>query len=236
MTAEKPDHLPWVRAAKPPICDVPWLGTAIVMSTGEVNFCCFSSSVVGNVNQTSFEKIWSGEEMQEIRRSLAAQRLPSQCQSTSCPIYRGDKYHYLVQRLQGNNNSTSAATHDPHLNTRTELGDSSIEILTASDGKLDVKLQYRGASLACDLFVALQTPDGSCHFLPDGVEYPVPLRTALELTEANDRLHFVMTAPRKYLQRSGAYQYYVALFEKDSNPNIWSNCYWSAVERFVVAG
>lgn len=234
MATVPPVHVPWLKSANPPLCDVPWLGTSIVMSDGQVQFCCHSESTVGNVNEQSFEEIWNGEEMQGIRRSLTAQQLPLQCQSTSCPIYRGDKLNYIIDRVHGYHSFERTGTHDPHLGTRKNLEGSAIDVLSASDGKLDIALQYRGGWIACDLFVALQTPDGMFHFLPDGTEYPVPLRSALELTETHSPLRFVVTAPRESLQLPGNYEYCVALFEKGANPNILSNCYWSAVERFAV--
>src|SRR4051794_15422837 len=83
-----------------PICDVPWLGTAIVFSTGDVQFCCFSGHSVGNINEEPFEKVWTGKSMREIRQALIEQRLPPQCQSSSCPIFRGDKLHYIVKRME----------------------------------------------------------------------------------------------------------------------------------------
>lgn len=234
MITEPPTLVTWLKPGARAICDVPWLGTGFVQSNGEVNFCCYSSAVVGNVNERSFEEIWNGEEMQGIRRSLVAQQLPLQCQTTSCPIYRGDKLNYVVDRVRGLNSFERTGTHDPHRDTRKKLEGSSIEVLNGSEGKLDITLRYRGDPIACDLFVALQTPDNICRFLPDGSEFPVPLRFALQLTEAQTPMHLATTAPRGCLQRPGRYEYCVALFEKESDPNILSNCYWSAVERFVV--
>ena len=82
MRPSAPSVMPptWLENLPPrPLCDIPWLGRAVVLSSGDVNFCCSSDAVVGNVNKEPLEEIWRGATMQGIRRSLAAQVLPPQC-------------------------------------------------------------------------------------------------------------------------------------------------------------
>ena len=230
----------WIEGAPPrPLCDVPWLGTSVVLSNGRVNFCCFSSVVVGNVNEEPFEKVWNGTAMQEIRRSLTERRLPPQCQSTSCPIYRGDKLHYLLGRMEGYNRFEVSGSHDPHQHVRERLQGSGIRMkgtnLQAGDtAEVRIELCYRGALVLADLFIAIQPPNGANRFLPNCEEYAVPFLAEVGLNEHGSPLQLVSSVSGEHLKTAGKYQICAALFQRDSNPNLLSNCYWSDSKHLIV--
>ncbi len=239
-TTANPNRVLWIDAApRRPLCDVPWLGTSVVLSDGGVNFCCFSSAVVGNVNDKPFEQIWSGTAMQRIRRELTEQRLPHECQSTSCPIYRGDDLHYILGRMEGHNRFKVTGTHDPHLHVRqrlqgSELRVSSDHLQTREVIEVSVDLHCQGAPIVADLFVAIHPPDGVSRFFPNGEEYAVPCLADVKLCEDRTPLRLDALVPGDRLQITGNYQICAALFERGSNPNLLSNCYWSAVSTFTV--
>jgi hypothetical protein len=208
------------------------------MSTGDVQFCCFSDGIIGNVNQQPFDKIWNGPTMQRIRRSLIEQRLPPQCQSTSCPIYRGDRLHYIISRMEGHHSFERTGTHDHHASIRARLQNSEVQVVGRNSDRIGLNIEFKCEGqqpVIADLFIAIRVPNGTCYFLPDAVEYPTPFRCAIELNAAKTPLRLTATSPPEYLKLSGDYEFCVALFEKESNPNLISNCYWSVVSRLAVS-
>jgi len=234
-----PHRIGWIDEAPRPVCDVPWLGTSIVLSTGDVAFCCYSEDpIIGNVNNEPLERIWNGPVMQEIRRALLEQRLPPRCQCSMCPIYRGDKLTYLTGRMEGYFRYDVTGTHDPHGYVRDWLHGSELRVIKKSPHAgeavgLEIELRYRGEPITADLFVAVRTPDGGYRFLPDGAEYALPFVPAVELSQASAPLNFSAPLQADWLQTEGDYEVCAALFVKDSSPNLLSNCYWSATEPFA---
>jgi radical SAM protein with 4Fe4S-binding SPASM domain len=236
-----PNWLSWIEEAPRPLCDVPWVGTSVVLSNGDVNFCCFSEAVVGNVNEEPFEKIWNGEAMQQIRRSLTDQHLPPQCQSSSCPIYRHDNFHYILRRMNGEDSiaSSEPPTADRYRHIRESLEGSSISVANrglrvGDEIELNIILQYHGVPLRADLFIAVRAPDGVHRFLPDAEDFAVPSQQAIELRDAQAPIRFSVRGSAECLPTAGAYDICAALFAQDSNPNLRSNCYWSQVASFLV--
>ncbi len=224
----------WIRVDGPrPLCDVPWLGTSVIQSDGSVNFCCFSSAVAGNVNQASFQEIWHGQTMRRIRQSLVDQRLPEECRSSSCPIFRGDDQHYLFDRMDGPHRYERTGTHDPHCAIRERFAGTKLVMSRQSlrlGGTLKIVLQvrYQGEPVSADLFVGIETPQGVSRFLPDGDDYAVPFFTALELGEIDQSREILLLKGRVDLfDVPGRYEVCAALFEPDSNPTVPSNCYWA---------
>lgn len=241
ITPANPNRVSWIAAAHPrPRCDVPWLGTSVVLSDGSVNFCCFSDAVVGNVNAASFEEVWDGEVMRRIRHELSEQRFPPECQSTSCPLYRGDQLHYLLDRMDGPNSFRATGTHDPHAQLREQLQESALRVGGAAGPGADpvrasLELRFRGRRLSADLFVAVRHPDGAIRFLPGSEAFAMPLRTGIELSEAESSLQLDLVPEGAGRFRApGDYEICAALFERDSNPNLLSNCYWSASGTIAV--
>ncbi|MCI0558822.1 MAG: SPASM domain-containing protein [Nitrososphaera sp.] len=235
MTSQKnPNEVIWIEGQPHrPLCDVPWLGTSVVLSDGNVNFCCFSSAVVGNVNTESFEQVWNGSVMRGIRQALSEQQLPPQCQSPSCPIFRGDDLHYIFERMEGPHRVDVTKTHDPHLHIREHLHGSKL-ILNQQDSamaeipELTLELIYQGeAPIVADLFVGIRLSDGVIRFLPDKLEYASPFARRVELSLEKNLLHFSIFEQFQMPSIEGDFQVCAALFEHCSNPNLLSNCYWA---------
>lgn len=226
---------------RPPLCDVPWNGTSVVLSDGSVNFCCFSGAVVGSVKEKPFEQVWNGSIMQDIRQSLSEQRFPSQCQSTRCPIYRGDDQHFILDRMGGQNSFKATGTHDPHKQVRERLQRSELQVnhKTVKPGDtlgVNLAIHCTGIPLVADLFIGIRCPDGAMHFLPNFEEYAVPFMSYMELNEdqAPQQIE-VLAEPVDFFQAAGEYQICTSLFESGSNPNLQSNCYWSATTTIVLS-
>lgn len=227
----------WIAlAARRPLCDVPWLGNSVVLADGSVNFCCFSSAVVGNVNGSSFDEVWNGKAMQRIRKALANQVLPPECQSTSCPIYRGDDRHYVLDRMDGPNGFRATGNSDPHQAIRERLAGSVIRLTAAAKGTLPgvtIDFRVKEAPVKADLFVALTGPDGKTVFLPDSEDYAVPFKCWLELCPQDEPQSIEISQPRSGAV-PGNYKLCAALFDCSQNPNLLSNCYWSSVAEMSV--
>ena len=60
------------------VCRMPWEGL-MVESDGSVKNCCFNGPYIGNLNEQSFEEVWNGEPVQELRRSFVEDRPPEGC-------------------------------------------------------------------------------------------------------------------------------------------------------------
>jgi radical SAM protein with 4Fe4S-binding SPASM domain len=223
-----------------PLCDVPWLGISVVLSDGRINFCCFSDATVGNVNEESFEQIWNGKIMQNIRKSLSEQRLPSECQSASCPIYRGDDLNYIFNRMEGPSSFKTTGSHDPHAEARVRLQHSELQVncnglRTGDTLEVNLEFYYQGEPLVSDLFVGIRHPDGVIRFLPDFEDYAVPFKSFVRFSEDRVPLRFKVVEERiDCSQTEGKYEICAALFQHDSNPNLLSNCYWSSTKPFNI--
>ncbi len=61
-------------------CQDPW-DSVVINYKGEVNPCCMSQRVMGNVNQSSFEEIWDGEPYRKFREELLSETPPPECRS-----------------------------------------------------------------------------------------------------------------------------------------------------------
>lgn len=227
----------WIADAPPrPICDVPWLGGSIVMSNGAVNFCCFTSAVVGNVNERPFQEIWQGAAMQRIRQSLSDGQLPPECRTGSCPIFRGDDKHYLVERMNGAN---LVATPDGEMRTsekiqalRQQLQGSSLAVERPAAGRsqpmaLRIELACSGEPLALDLFIAIDSAEGRRRFLPALEDYALPY--ACDLLCGRQSLSVTLDTDEGdgFFEAAGLYRVCAAAFLPGSNPSISSNCLWA---------
>jgi hypothetical protein len=243
--AEADQHEPlvtWISdAPRKPLCDVPWLGGSIVMSTGDVNFCCFSGAVVGNVNVRSFQEIWNGSAMQRIRQSLISGSLPPECRSGSCPIYRGDDRHYLLERMSGGNEEQLAngerRTAAKIVAARSRLLDSRIRARKPAPGGqylFDLDLVGGGEELTADLFVAIESTAGQRRFLPDLEEFAVPLAVGLACESGSIPIELDTAEQGAFFDTPGLFRLCAALFECGTNPNLLSNCYWAGSLSFRV--
>ncbi|MEE8484143.1 MAG: radical SAM protein [Nitrospinota bacterium] len=64
------------------VCSLPWTD-AIIAQNGDVRFCCANFTVLGNLNRDSFEEIWNGQAMREVRESFVSGEM-SGCMSHAC--------------------------------------------------------------------------------------------------------------------------------------------------------
>jgi hypothetical protein len=236
-TPPNPNRIPWIpEAGQSPVCDVPWIGTLVVLSDGSVNFCCNSSAIVGNVNHTPFAEIWNGPELQEIRQSLAEQRLPPQCQTSSCPFHRGDPQNSLYDRMEGDYGYRKTSTSHPHAEIYPRFAGSLLRLSdslhSVGEISLNLDLQYNGPPLMADLFVSLKSEGGALRFLPECEEFAVPWAARVSLETG--ALQVTLWTGRTINWGVGQHEVCVAWFVADSNPNLLANCYWSQVETFQI--
>jgi len=224
-----------------PLCDVPWLGRSVILSDGAVNFCCFSDAAVGNVHEQPLQEIWRGPKMQAIRESLAAQRLPPECESTSCPIYRGDAHTYLIERMDGRFRRAATGTDDPQAEQRARLRGSQLEILSPHVRRKEaiaVRLTLACSRdwLGADLFLSVTFPDGTLRFLPEMTDYAFPFARRVELAPWLEPV-VIDCFNRRHDRslRKGIYGICAGLFVLNSNPTLLGNCYWTARGSFTLA-
>lgn len=225
-------QLLWLQdAPKRPLCDVPWMGNTVVLANGDVNFCCFSDAVVGNVNDTRLREIWNDDTMRRIRRTLRDQTLPPECRSPSCPIFRGDENHIILTRMEGAYSARLAGSDDPHAETRRGFARSRVRrgppASSDSAPSIALELHYEGVPLCADLYLAVRGGDRVIRFLPRLEEVPFPylvgvrLPSDLPVSIGWPEKGEVLAWPGEMLDVCGA------VFESGSHPNIASNCYWS---------
>ena len=215
-----------------PLCDVPWMGNTVVLANGDVNFCCFSDAVVGNVKETPLKEIWNNDVMRRIRRVLRDQDLPPECRTSSCPILRGDQNHVILTRMEGAYREKMTGTSDPHAAIRAGFAGSGVE-LTVGGSKdatvFDFALRYTGAPVCVDLYIAVRGDDRTTRFLPRREEVPIPCRVGIRLP-SDSPLSFRFSIEGG---RPGSYDVCGAVFESGSHPSIGSNCYWFARARLA---
>ena len=221
-----------------PLCDVPWMGNTVVLANGDVNFCCFSDAVVGNVNHTPLKEIWNNETMRRIRRGLRDQMLPPECRSTSCPIFRGDQNHVILTRMDGAYREQLTGTAAPHSKIRVGFARSRLSHFRSesSDGgpAIEFELRYEGGLVCADLFLAIRGEDRAVRFLPRLEEIPIPYRVGMRLPSDSP---FSSRWPEKgdaAPWQPGKYDVCLAVFESGSHPNVASNCYWSTTTTLLV--
>ena len=219
-----------------PLCDIPWLGRAVVLSSGDVNFCCSSDAVVGNVNKEPLEEIWRGATMQGIRRSLAAQVLPPQCRTSSCPIHRGDVATYLHQRMDGlvpdHALQRRESLRRELVATRWECG---ATVRAGERVAVRVGLPALTQGQEVDVFLAFSAPDGALCFAPDGTDYPLPALRK-EYAGGSERCLELPAFEWPRGLATGSWTVCVALFVFDSSPAAIANCLWSARAELQVVG
>jgi hypothetical protein len=135
--------------------------------------------------------------------------------------------------MDGPNRFQVTKTHDPHSGIREGLQGSELLLNSEEMGIgdiLDVELEfhYKGGPMVADLFLAVRHPDGVIRFLPNFEEYAVPFSIHIEFREDRVPLRFKILEQRLDASPVGDYHICAALFESDANPNLLSNCYWSA--------
>ena len=219
-----------------PICDVPWYGRSVILSSGDVHFCCFSGAIVGNVNQQPFEEIWNGPKMQEIREALTEGTLPAECRSPSCPVFVDETTGTLVpiiQRLPQDvvkqNSNRVAEVRDRLLDSELIIEPSVVRPGQTVRLKTIVRADEYGVTL--DRYLAIRNPDGSLHFVPRGDSHPLPY-AAQSLVKGTEE--FVLELPVIDETTPGEYEVCSAFFDAGSSSGFVENCYWSACAKFTV--
>jgi hypothetical protein len=71
-------------------CDYPWTGF-MIWSNGSASCCCYGSSAVGEVTESSPESVWNNPTMQSLRASLSAGVVHTVCQSGTCKYVVGSR-------------------------------------------------------------------------------------------------------------------------------------------------
>src|SRR5262249_44101756 len=132
------------------------------------------------------QDIWRGPRMRRIRDALVRQRLPPECRSNSCPIYRGDAHTYLIERMDGRFRRERTGTDDPQAEYRARLQASRLEVAAPriDHGEpIGVRLTFECSSewVHGDLFVSVTFPNRQLRFLPELTEYPFPFARRVEL-------------------------------------------------------
>lgn len=227
MIAEVAAEPLWTRELVPPLCSIPWLGRFVVLSAGHANFCCYSSAVVGNVNDTPLDQIWRGPHMQHVRSELAAGRLPKECQSTSCPIYRGDDRNYLREA----SGTVKASWPDD-----CRVGFDGVPERVAVGSALALDLWIEGAHFhgrRADLFVAVQRPDGSYVFQPEATPFATPLATWVTVGGRDAR--WTHRAVAHTIETPGRYRLCAALIQPGADPNDRTQCHGAFVIEIAAA-
>ena len=82
----------------PQRCSSPWRETNIKVD-GQITPCCFSTTVMGNLNQTSFEKIWNGFRYRFFRWRIQTAVPPLECRWCHVleGINQGNPSNVLIQ-------------------------------------------------------------------------------------------------------------------------------------------
>jgi hypothetical protein len=222
------DRLPWLaKLPRRPLCPVPWEGNTVVGSDGQVLLCCFSDAVVGNVRDEPFERIWNGKTMQRIRRTLVAGALPPECRSGSCPFFRGDSLHYLLDRRDGAFRNGGAEQAQAVASARLVGSRLAMPSRVRRGERLraELELRYEGEAARADLFVCLQRGDGTPRFLPHDLEFPAPF--AAGITIGSPGASWTVLDETAAAPLGGTVTLSAALFVPDSDPNLPQHCYWS---------
>lgn len=236
----------WIeRQPRQPLCDVPWLGRSVILSDGDVHFCCFSEAVVGNVNQTPLQEIWRGEKMRHIREALVAQKLPPECRSNACPFFRGDDHHYILDRMHGGRDIVMAGNDEPRRADRERVHASvfatgSARVAHGERLHLVFEPVYTGMAggyVAVDVFVGVTFPDGALRFLPELSDHPLPCVSSvcIDGRSAGTSIDLLDTKIDPSIP-SGSFEICTALFYAGSDPNIPANCVWSVRRPLVIEG
>ncbi|MBL8753556.1 MAG: SPASM domain-containing protein [Planctomycetes bacterium] len=232
-----PPHVPWLAGLPPrPLCPVPWEGNTVVTSNGAVQLCCFSDAVVGNVQTEPFQAIWNGKTMQRIRRTLAAGALPPECRTGSCPFFRGDTLHYLIDRRDGAFRD-GAAEQVQQIAAQRLAGTRCLlpERVRRGDRlRVRLDLRYSGEPGRVDVFVCRQDGNGVLRFLPDGQDFPVPALFDQGLAAPGATMDLADVAVDGSFA-DGRHQVCVALFLPDSDPNLQNHCFWSTTADVTVS-
>ena len=75
-------------------CRYPWQWI-VVWANGDVRPCCFALHAIGNLNEASFEDIWNGTVMQELRRDVLRDRVNRICCDAPCKYVHNSSCEHI---------------------------------------------------------------------------------------------------------------------------------------------
>jgi radical SAM protein with 4Fe4S-binding SPASM domain len=78
-------------------CEVPW-GTVAITGNGDVMACCMPGTVVGNLNEESLEKIWSGPRFADFRMRINTPNPPAPCRNCGMSRVHNNRRAYAPVR------------------------------------------------------------------------------------------------------------------------------------------
>lgn len=170
--------------------------------------------------------------MQQIRSELIAGRLPHECRSMSCPIFRGDELHHIRDRMEGTYSLRRTGSTDPHQGLReefqaSELSASRGQVRSGEDVRVELSIRLTGVPFGVDLFVSLRGPDGTLRFLPSLEDYAVPFASGVSVGGKETAVSLTLWDAPLPDPSEGDHEICAALFEKDADPNLITNCYWA---------
>lgn len=219
-----------------PLCDVPWVGRSIIMSTGEVNFCCYSPVFVGNVREQPLEEIWNGSRMQQIRAALAKQQFPEECRTPTCPLWRGDRESFLLDRMRGYTHSGRGPSEWVRA-ARAGLTGSLLEARSGSPPRLRLLLERNGLKHGerCPLFVTVAKVGEAPLFFPEATLFPTPWPTKVCFPGSHGATQVDLSRDVDWSKFApGPYRVDVALFEPNALPTDPSQCAWYRTAAFTL--
>lgn len=81
-------------------CRYPWDNIQI-LANGVVKPCCWMEGKninwtmygVGNLNESTFEEIWNGEDMQDIRKHITEGKVHPYCKDRPCPFNTSEQIY-----------------------------------------------------------------------------------------------------------------------------------------------
>jgi hypothetical protein len=206
------------------------MGNVTVAEDGNVQFCCYSPAIVGNVNAAPFAAIWNGATMRRLRETLHRQEFPPECRTPTCPVFRGDERHFILERTRGPKGAASRAEEDARVSAIRRLAGTRI-VLSAEVVRHGEPVAV-GLAIATtldvptrvDLVVALLSPDAPARFLPDLGEVPAPLATDLDLPLGSPRTIALFEGAVPAGLEPGDHELIAAMFLPESNPCVAANC------------
>lgn len=66
-------------------CPHPWVNVNI-LSDGTVKPCCWCKGHIGNLNRETFDEIWNGNKVAELRQSILDNKIHPMCKNAPCPF------------------------------------------------------------------------------------------------------------------------------------------------------
>lgn len=69
-------------------CKHPWESLQI-LTNGDVRICCWSNGILGNLNISTIDEIWSGSLITNLREYIKNNNVHDLCKNAACPYVQG---------------------------------------------------------------------------------------------------------------------------------------------------